>query len=199
MEAVACARLRLLVRHGDIDAARRLADRVDRLSGRRGLKRTRMRVLALRVRLEHHAGARGSTRAALLAYLDLYEDTDYARPIGRLRAAPALLGALLDAEPDGSRTPTAARLLARIQGAGDDPVPRLTARQRDILRHLAAHRQDKEIARALGLGVDGVRYHLRAVFAKLGVAPPHRRRRPGAHARHPVVPTASPTHGSRHL
>ena len=169
MEAAACARLRLLARHGQLDAARRLADRVDRLAGGHGLKRTRMRALALRVRLEHHAGARGATLAALLAYLDLYEDTDYARPIGRLRAAPALLGALLDAEPDGSRTPTAARLLRRIQGAGDDPVPRLTARQREILRRLAAREQDKEIARALGLSVDGVRYHLRGVFAKLGV------------------------------
>ena len=169
MEAVACARLRLLARHGQLDAARRLADRVDRLAGGHGLKRTRMRALALRVRLEHHAGARGATLAALLAYLDLYEDTDYARPIGRLRAAPALLGALLDAEPDGSRTPTAARLLRRIQGAGDDPVPRLTARQREILRRLAARDPDKEIARALGLSVDGVRYHLRGVFAKLGV------------------------------
>ena len=169
MEAVACARLRLLARRGDIDAARRLADRVDYLAERRGLKRTRMRALALRVRLEHHAGARGATRAALLAYLDLYEDTDYARPIGRLRAAPALLGALLDAEPDGPRRRTTARLLKRIGDAGDDPAPGLTARQREILRRLAAHEQDKTIAHALGLSVDGVRYHLRAVFAKLGV------------------------------
>ena len=48
------------------------------------------------------------------------------------------------------------------------PLP-LSEREQDALRRLAGHR-DKEIAAEIGLSVHGVRYHLRKVFAKLGVA-----------------------------
>ena len=168
MEAVACARLRLLARRGNLQAARRLAARIDRVATGRNLVRTRMRALALRVQIEHHAGARGAVRTALRAYLDLYAGTDYARPLARLRAGPALLGRLLDADADRTCAPAAAALLARIARGAGDGAPRLTARQRDVLRRLPTQ-PDKAIARALGLTVDGVRYHLRAVYRKLGV------------------------------
>ena len=50
-------------------------------------------------------------------------------------------------------------------------TPRLTERQKTVLGRLAGQ-QDKEIAAALGMTPHGVRYHIRAIFGKLGV---HRR------------------------
>ena len=49
-------------------------------------------------------------------------------------------------------------------------MPSLSAREREVLGRLQA--QDREIAASLGLTRDGVRYHVRNIFAKLGV---HRR------------------------
>ena len=51
----------------------------------------------------------------------------------------------------------------------DGPEPVLSQREKDVLRRSESQR-DKQIAAELGLTVDGVRYHLRKVFAKLGVA-----------------------------
>ena len=51
---------------------------------------------------------------------------------------------------------------------GTTPVPPFDTRETPVLR-LLLHRQDKEIARILGLSVDGVCYHLRKIFRKLAV------------------------------
>ena len=48
------------------------------------------------------------------------------------------------------------------------PEPLLSRRETDVLRRCGA-RRDKQVADELGLTVHGVRYHLRKVFAKLGV------------------------------
>ncbi|WP_434740138.1 response regulator [Micromonospora sp. SH-82] len=50
------------------------------------------------------------------------------------------------------------------------PFDRLTARERDILRHLAAGEANARIARRFGLSEKTVRNQLSAVFAKLGVS-----------------------------
>ena len=167
MEAVACARLRLLGAQGERGPARRFAAALDALAKDRDLVRTRMRALALRIRLEHGA-PRGDPRPHVAEYLRLYGRADYARPlIGAGEAAAAAVGRFLEAEPDGPLAPGAERLLAaaRVPGPG---VPRFGGREMAVLRRLATH-QDKEIAAAIGLSPHGVRYHLRAIFRKLGV------------------------------
>jgi DNA-binding CsgD family transcriptional regulator len=45
----------------------------------------------------------------------------------------------------------------------------LSGRQRHVLRLLAQGRSNKEIARALGVAPSTVKYHLRSVYAKLGI------------------------------
>ena len=167
MEAVACARLRLLGERADKDPARRFATAIDALAKDRDLVRTRMRALALRIRLEHRTPG-GDPRPHVTEYLRLYARTDYARPIiaaGKPGAAP--IQRFLDAEPDGPLAPAAERLLAtvRVPGSG---VPRFGAREMAVLRRLATH-QDKEIAAEIGLSYDGVRHHVRGIFRKLGV------------------------------
>jgi len=50
------------------------------------------------------------------------------------------------------------------------PVPRLTARQTDLLRLLAAGRTNAQIARRLGISEGTVRTHLENIYDRLGVS-----------------------------
>ena len=52
----------------------------------------------------------------------------------------------------------------------NDTANRLTPRQREILGYLAKGLSNHEIARLLDIGEDGVKFHLRSLFAKLGAA-----------------------------
>jgi DNA-binding NarL/FixJ family response regulator len=50
------------------------------------------------------------------------------------------------------------------------PVPRLTARQNDLLRLLAAGHTNAQIARRLGISEGTVRKHLENIYDRLGVS-----------------------------
>jgi DNA-binding CsgD family transcriptional regulator len=50
------------------------------------------------------------------------------------------------------------------------PVPRLTPRQNELLRLLAAGRTNSQIARQLGISEGTVRTHLETIYDKLGVS-----------------------------
>ena len=52
----------------------------------------------------------------------------------------------------------------------NETADRLTPRQREILGYLAKGLSNHEIARLLDIGEDGVKFHLRSLFAKLGAA-----------------------------
>lgn len=52
----------------------------------------------------------------------------------------------------------------------NDTAGRLTSRQREILGYLAKGLSNHEIAQLLDIGEDGVKFHLRSLFAKLGAA-----------------------------
>ena len=167
-EALACARVRLLAARDDHEEAADLERALARTAAAHGLTRTLMRALALRVRLCHRAGNRDAAREATAEYLALYARSDYARPLVRAGAAAATaLDRIVDANPDGPHAAAAERLLAM----GRDRVPatpRLTDREKTVLGKLAGQ-QDKQIAAALGMTPHGVRYHIRAIFGKLGV------------------------------
>lgn len=47
---------------------------------------------------------------------------------------------------------------------------KLTKRQLEIVRLIARGLSNKDIATGLGISEDGVKFHLRSVFAKLNVA-----------------------------
>ena len=52
----------------------------------------------------------------------------------------------------------------------DPPVPKLSARQTEILHSITRGLSDKDIARQLGISVPMVKEHVNATFAKLGAA-----------------------------
>jgi DNA-binding NarL/FixJ family response regulator len=67
----------------------------------------------------------------------------------------------------------ASALLRRIRRSAGEPYEvTLTARQREVIEHVARGRSNKEIARAMGISVPTVKNHLHNIFDKLQV---HRR------------------------
>ena len=173
VEACGCARVRLHLARGEYAEAARLERALAGTAAERGLQRTLMRALALRVRVSHRAGGPGAAREAASDYVGHYMQTDYARPLLRAGgAATAALERYLDAEPQRPLAAAAARLLAAAKGRSAARVPHLERRETEVLRRLATCR-DKEIAAALGLTVHGVRYHVRKIFRKLEVGSRH--------------------------
>ena len=60
-------------------------------------------------------------------------------------------------------------VLRRVRGE-PTPAPTLTPRERAVLEHLARGLGNKQIAAALGISVRTVKFHVSAVFAKLGAS-----------------------------
>ena len=171
MEVLACARLRLLMSRGELEAARRFAEALLAVAAEHALVRTRMRGLALAMALEHRAGAADRASTHLADYLRLFADADYVRPLARAGAvALALLDdAAVAAGAAGSRLAAALRkaLVGEAGADGQPSKPALTEREIEVLARLE-HWRDQDIAQSLGLSYDGVRYHVRRIFAKLG-------------------------------
>lgn len=168
MEAVSCARIRLLAATDRLKDALALEQSLARKAADHDLRRTLMRTLALRLRLSHAMRDSATVRTAMAEYLALYARTDYARPL--LRAGRAIwreLARFIDEHPGTPSALAAERLLAMGRDRVTVP-PRLTAKEKDVLCRLETDR-DKQIAAALGLTVHGVRYRVRSIFCKLGV------------------------------
>ena len=169
MEALSCARLRLLIESEQFDAARGFAGDVRAVAGARGLKRTLMRAVSLSIMLEHRAGKPKAATAHLLEYLHLLGETPYTRPLVREgEACAAMVENLLDTAPAAPFKSSAQSLLAAMRSVDDPEGLVLSERESDILQRLVERQGDKQIAAALGLTAHGVRYHLRNLFIKLG-------------------------------
>ena len=171
MEAIACARLRLLLAREEFDVGRRFAGSLVSVAAERGLRRTCMRGLALWVAHARNAGRPAEAEDCLVRFLRLFAETDYARPL--VRESESCLPVLedwLERNLDESLRESAERLLNAINGASEqaEAVPHFSRREMEVLQRLEAQR-DKEIAAALGLSEAGVRYRIGRVFAKLGV------------------------------
>ena len=168
MEALAEARLKLLRARRDFDAARTFSRAVAETVERRGLRRTRMRCLALSMTVEVAAGDLTAAAEHLTGFLRLFAATDYARPLVRdAEVAWPLLESHIDAATDPALAAAARTLHGHLQAAAAEPRgARLTSREREVLRRLETQR-DRDIALALGISHAGVRYHVRRLFEKL--------------------------------
>ena len=171
MEVISCAGLRLLTAQAHYGAARQLAEALLAVSRKRGLRRTEMRGLALTMVLEHRAGNMEHARKRLVEYLGNYAQTDYRRPLIQERAVAVDVLTGLDGEETAVAS-QAESLLRALRNAGPRQTrvgaPDFTSREFEILRRLEGSR-DKEIANVLELSEDGVRYHNKKIFRKLGV------------------------------
>lgn len=168
-ESVSCARLRLLIALDEFDAARRLGEAASRIANERGLKRTAMRLRVLCLKLEHRAGDDEAASGHLVAFLESFAETDFARAIVREgEAAAAVLERFVQTHPDSRFRTAADGLLALIQGARTTPIPMFSKREMQVLSRLETDRDD-DIAAALGITRYGVRYHVGNIFGKLKV------------------------------
>ena len=167
MEALCCARLALMTVLERFDEGRAFAADLCGVAVDRGLRRTLMRALPLSLMLEWRAGEKDAANAHLEHYLRLLKETGYFWPIVRNHEnyRPPV-EAYLDSNPDSPHSEKARELLAMMHAPAQSDL--LSKRELQVLMHLET-RQDKEIARILGLSPFGVRYHIRNLFAKLGV------------------------------
>ena len=172
MEAITCARVRLLSALGRGGEARALARALRGAAEKRTLLRTVMRALALSARLEHEA-ANPDAAAHLAEALRLLARTGYARPLYReRRAVVPLLERLIDSESAGPVLGDARRmhavLTAQPAAAQAAAPPLYSPKELDVLRRLATH-TDKDIARELSMSYENVRYYVRKLFSRFGV------------------------------
>ena len=169
MESLCCARLRLLIASNRLDAARSLAEGLSALANERGLLRTRMRCLVLRMLLEHRSGELDDAATGLVTFLRLLPETDFYGLMLRETAANRILPEVLEhARLDEELQQVATSLLRQRTESSDPHAPEFTGREREIMEHLARGLRDKEIARELELTEHGVRYHLRNIYRKTG-------------------------------
>ena len=173
VEAVACARVRLLTAQGDVERARELAGGLREVASQRALIRTLMRALALSARLESEAGETARAVKHVAEAVRLYGRADYARPLARERdvVIPLLEQVIDTAQPES--TATTARALHAALTARDEDSPAqgsslLSRKELDVLRRLASH-ADREISQELGMSYEAVRYYVRKIFARFGV------------------------------
>ena len=175
-EALACARLRLLVAGGAFAAGRQFADKLTGFAAERGLRRTLMRALALSIALEQRSGHRAAALERFKVYLGLFAETDYARPLVRYRELVGVLSeAVLENREEAALRATVLALLRATEKRAGAGVPRLSPREREVLERLDA--RDADVGAALGLTTDGVRYHVKKIFRKLDVHDRHEAQR----------------------
>ncbi len=146
------------------------------------LEQTNPDLVLLDVQLEGQSGLslletlQRRENAPRVLLLTSFLDEDYLREALRLGAAGYLLkragqGALLDgirAALRGERSldPAAAALLPTLR---DDPLKRLTPRERTVLKLLTEGLSNKAVAKRLDVGEKTVKTHVSSVLAKLGV------------------------------
>ncbi len=170
MEALSCARLRLLSALKRFDEGREFAARLRAAAAASGLTRTLMRALSLSVALERLAGDDDAALALLNEFLRLFAATPYSWSMVRdQQINRPVVEAFADSASDARDKRNAVALLTEMRDSDQSGGLLLNKRELQVLEHIGRF-QDKEIARILGLSPFGVRYHIRKIFAKLDVA-----------------------------
>ncbi|MYD69473.1 MAG: hypothetical protein F4W89_01825 [Acidobacteria bacterium] len=170
MEALSCARIRLLEAQGEFDAADGLAASLCRVAGNRGLIRTLLRGLALWMSVAHSAGRRDRALEHLVRFIHAAHGVDYTRPLVRAREVSAVvLQGLLDTDGNDHLRPAAESLLVQV-ARRDTDIPLFSSRELEVLALAARGLRNKEIAGRLEITHEGVRYHLKSIYRKSGTS-----------------------------
>ena len=114
------------------------------------------------------AGDVVTAQEALIEHLRILKRSGFSRALAEhAEAAMAVLHGLdtVPAELNAAKE-TALSVIGSVRG--DSLEVDLTPRETQILAHLH-HASNKEIAQAVGMTENGVRYHLKSIFRKLGV------------------------------
>lgn len=167
LETISCVRARLHIARGELDEARCLMRGLRDLAGSRNLGRTLMRAEVLSMVVEQDAGNIEGAMRHLESVVRLYAESGYGGPLASEKGRGlALLGRLWETSASEA-TDNLFEFVSCAVGNENDMGQSLTEPELDVLRRLAARQRDKQIARELGLTVDGVRYRIRRIFLKL--------------------------------
>ena len=170
MEALACARIRLLAETAQYGAAQELAGGLCAVASEHRLIRTLLRGLALSMLVAHRARQADRALGHLAGFLRAARGVDYPRPLFRHRAASqAVLRRLIAAEPDEELRAEAEAMQARLADAPTDGGQFFSGREIEVLAAAARGLRSKEIGVRLGISDEGVRYHLKNIYRKAGV------------------------------
>ncbi|MDQ0469511.1 LuxR C-terminal-related transcriptional regulator [Labrys wisconsinensis] len=170
-------RARLMVRMGEPERAIRLLGRVAALAEASGASLHLLDAALLTVEAAWSAGRPDEALAALQTAVALARPQEILQPFldaggsfaQAVRAIVRRFGLSIFA-------PATARFIARIAGVsfrapGEGAVTHLLSlRERQVLELLTSGSSNKEIARALGLSDATVKFHLKNVYAKIGVS-----------------------------
>lgn len=170
MEAMACARVRLLAAQGEFAAAADVADRLCTTASALGLTRTLLRGLTLEMVVAERVGRTDRAAGHLIEFLRVVGDTGYVRPLVRDREiSRTVLRRLLDGMLDADMRDAATSTLAAL----DEPAlaaPAFSPREMEVLVEVREGRRNREIADRLGISEEGVRFHLKNIYRKTGVS-----------------------------
>ncbi|MDE0178222.1 MAG: LuxR C-terminal-related transcriptional regulator [Gammaproteobacteria bacterium] len=174
MEAVCSARVRLLTAAvgGNFGAAMTLGRSFHAHARDKGLTRSQSHAAALCMHVAWRAGATDAAQEFLIENLRIFQRTGFLRALTEQTETTAAVLRCLDADARELNAAKEAVLetVATTGGSSNEESQiDLTEREVEILARLADS-QDAEIARALGLTASGVRYHIKKIYRKLGVA-----------------------------
>lgn len=162
-------RLRLSSFTDDIPAAIAAASTMLALAERTGNIRMQIRAL-IELAVVERGLAPEAAGNHLISAAALAQSTGYVWPL--VEHCAALDDLFVSAgrnEPVVARLHRSLRRITHKVPARQSEEVRLSRRQREVLAELCNGRTDKQIARALRLTPNGVRYHLKALYATLGV------------------------------
>ena len=169
MEALSCARARLLMGLGELAAAEELANRLCAVASESHLTRTLLRGLALSMVVAQGARQPDQAMGRLVQFLQLARDVGYVRPLVRHReVSRTLLRRLIETGVNDGLRSRAEAMLTLLEKPSTGAAQIFSAREKEVLAGLRHGLRNKEIAARLQMTDDGVRYHLRNIYRKTG-------------------------------
>ena len=170
MEALSCARIRLLGEQAEYDAAQELARGLCAVASERGLTRTLLRGLALSMVVAHRARQWDRALGHLAGFLRAARGVNYTRPLVRHQAVSrAVVRRLIATDPDEELRAAAESMRATLGETVTGDEQFFSRREVAVLAEAKRGLRSKEIGARLGISDEGVRYHLKNIYRKAGV------------------------------
>ncbi len=170
MEALSCARVRLLANQGEWGGAEALASGLCSVASEHGLTRTLLRGLALSMDVAHRAGQPDRALERLVDFLRTVRGTGFSRPLVRHRTVSRIvLRRLLATDLDEELRAMAESMQATVGGSASGGEQLFSTRELEVLSEAVRGLRSKEIADRLGISDQGVRYHVKNIYRKAGV------------------------------